>query len=176
MYVTAGIGAWALAALILSAARTTVAQAVRTEIPQSIRDEHRKLHEELEKAMNRKDAIGGAARELGRVLHPHFVREEQLALPPLGALRALARGESVADAAALLAMADSLQRELPRMLREHEAIASAIDKLRAIAAAAGSVEHVRFANDLRLHARTEEEILYPAALVVGRLLRLSGAR
>ena len=35
---------------------------------------------------------------------------------------------------------------------------------------------VRFANKLAEHARTEEEVLYPAAIVAGDLVRARGAR
>ena len=33
-------------------------------------------------------------------------------------------------------------------------------------------EHARFAEKLMLHARTEEEVLYPAALLVSEYLKL----
>ena len=143
----------------------------RAEIPKSVQAEHRELHTQLELGMQRTDAIGAAARGLGAVLHPHFVREEQIALPPLGALQRLAGGQSPGDAAVLLAMTDSLERELPRMLEEHKSIAAAVEKLRTEALAAGSEDWVRFAQQLTLHAQSEEEVYYPAAVLVGKLLR-----
>lgn len=140
-------------------------------IPASVREEHAELHAALESAMERKDAVGAAARALARVLHPHFVREEEIALPPLGALAALSRGEMPANAAALIAMTDTLERELPGMLNEHRAIAAAVATLEAAAVREGAEAWVRFARQLRLHARTEEEVYYPGALVVGRMLK-----
>ena len=140
-------------------------------IPRSVQEEHRELHSELELAMQRKDAIGAAARELAKVLHPHFVREEQIALPPLGALRALVTGHRPGDAESLLAMTDSLERELPAMLEEHKAIAAAVDKLRTAALSARSEQWARFAHQLSLHAQAEEEVYYPAAVLVGQVLR-----
>ena len=146
----------------------------RTDIPKSVQAEHREVHTQLELAMKRNDAIGAAARQLAAVLHPHFTREEQIALPPLGALQRLAAGEPPGDAKVLLAMTDSLERELPRMLEEHKSIAAAVDKVRTEALAAGSEQWVRFAQQLTLHAQSEEEVYYPAAVLVGRLLRRDG--
>ena len=143
----------------------------RTDIPLSVQAEHKEIHGQLETAMKRTDAIGAAARELAQVLHPHFVREEQIALKPLGALQALARGAHVADADVLRAMADSLERELPRMLDEHKAIAAVVTKLQRAAVAAGAEEWVRFAQQLKQHALAEEEVYYPAAILAGRQLR-----
>ena len=53
------------------------------------------------------------------------------------------------------------------MLAEHERIVGALAKLRAAARAAGAVEYERFAEALVLHAQTEEQVLYPAAILIG---------
>ena len=53
------------------------------------------------------------------------------------------------------------------MLKEHEAIAAAAKKLEGTAKKAGNARIEQLAKDLQLHARTEEEVFYPAALLVG---------
>ena len=78
-----------------------------------------------------------AAKKVAHLLHPHFVQEEAFAMPPLGALAALARGETPSDAASILAMTQRLRMEFPRMLAEHQAIVGA---LRELATAAGPRE------------------------------------
>ena len=98
-------------------------------------------------------------------------REEQIALPPLGLLAPLARGESTPAMRAILPMTDSLRAELPRMLEEHKAIHAATRGLGEAARAAGHAAATRFAETLALHAQNEEEILYPAALLVGEVVR-----
>jgi hypothetical protein len=97
-------------------------------------------------------------------------------MPPLGLLTSLAQttGSSVTseDAERAAAMADRLASEMPRMLAEHNEIVSA---LRSLIAAAQEERHrdvVEFAGKLMLHAQTEEEVLYPAAILVGRYLQL----
>jgi hypothetical protein len=140
-------------------------------IPESVRAEHAEIHEALHGLMEAQGAVGEAARKLGAVLGPHFEREEQIALPPLGLLEPLSRGERPAGADAALAMSDALRRELPGMLEEHVRIRAAVAALRDAARAAGDREAERFAEVLARHAKTEEEVLYPAAILVGDVLR-----
>lgn len=143
----------------------------RIGIPESMRMEHREIHEALERATKAPGRVGVAARNLAAVLHPHFVREEQIALPPLGLLVALSRGQSTRDMRDVLPMTDSLKAELPRMLEEHVKIRAATMRLRDAARAAGNREVARLAEELAMHARSEEEITYPAAVLVGELVR-----
>lgn len=148
------------------------------EIPESIQVEHESIHSALVEATRSAGRVGAAAKALAEVLHPHFVREEEIALPPLGLLAALSRGEPLPKAtlAAAVKMTDALRAELPRMLEEHERIRAAVAALRDAARAEGAVAQEELAAELALHAQTEEEVLYPAALVVGDLLRLRAAR
>lgn len=144
----------------------------RFEIPAPLRAEHEELHARLSAAAREPGAVGEAAREVARLLHPHFVREEEFALPPLALLAALARGERPAGMADVLPMTRRLKAELPAMLAEHQAIVGALEKLRSAARATGHAEHERFADALVLHAQTEETVLYPAAILVGELVAL----
>jgi len=140
-------------------------------IPESIRAEHEAIHEELVQATKLPGRVGAAARELAGVLHPHFVREEEIALPPLGLLAPLARGESTAEMREVLRMTDALRAELPRMLEEHKAIRAATIRLGEVARAESNSVVARLADQLLLHAQSEEELFYPAAILVGDLVR-----
>jgi hypothetical protein len=102
------------------------------------------------------------------VLAPHFAREEEIATPPLGLLRPLSRGPATAAMRKVLPMTQALERELPQMLEEHGQIRAAVQRLEAAARAAKRSDYVEFAHALAAHARQEEEILYPAAVLVGR--------
>lgn len=144
---------------------------VAIDIPQSVKREHEAIHGVLVEATREPAPVGPAAKALAAVLHPHFVREEQIALPPLGALADLAAGRTPPDAGAVLAMSDSLKAELPRMLEEHKQIRAAVLELRRVANATGATKYVELADELAAHAQSEEEVFYPAAVVVGELLR-----
>lgn len=98
--------------------------------------------------------MGEAARNVATLLHPHFVKEEEYALPPLGLLAALAEGRVTREMRKVLAMTERLKAELPEMLAEHKAVVGALQKL-------------------MLHARAEEEVLYPAAILIGEYVRRS---
>ena len=106
-------------------------------------------------------------------LHPHFVREEKLALPPLGLLAALTKGASSPDMAGVLALTDELETEPPAMPAEHREIVAALGELVAAAKAEQKPQYARFAERLIQHARTEEEVLCPAALLTERYVRLT---
>jgi len=143
------------------------------EIPESIRREHEAIHSALVAATRAPGRVGAAAKALADVLHPHFVREEEIALPPLGLLAPLAARSTLPEATSKKAveMTTALRAEMPRMLGEHVRIRAAVAELRAAAESAGSEAQIELADELALHARTEEEVLYPAALLVGEMLR-----
>lgn len=145
-------------------------------IPASLKAEHAELHAELLEATKQAARVGEAAREVAKRLHPHFVREEEIALPPLGLLAPLARGDVGPHFADVLVLTDKLEAELPSMLAEHAEIVAALGDLVAAAEAEGKPKYARFAEKLILHARTEEEVLYPAAILVGRYVRLTRGR
>ena len=140
---------------------------MKFEIPKPLQVEHEELHATLVNATKAPGAVGEAAREVARLLHPHFVREEEFALPPLALLSELARSGVAPHMAEVLPMTRRLKSELPAMLAEHKQIVGALDKLRAAAAAASLPEYERFAEALTLHAQTEEQVLYPAAILIG---------
>ena len=140
-------------------------------IPQSLQTEHKAIHDALTEATRVPGPVGAAAKELAAVLHPHFARENEIALPPLGLLGALAAGEKPAGMDEALAMSDALRKELPRMLEEHTKIRAATEKLRVVAQKEKASAYEQFAEELILHARTEEEVLYPAAILVGDVIR-----
>lgn len=168
---------WALVAVPSTAASQEPAHApphpdsAAIRIPESLTHEHREIHESLLRAARLRGPVGTAARALAKVLDPHFVREEQIALPPLGLLGPLARGDDAKPMRAILPLTDSLRIELPRMLEEHKAIGAATARLAQAANAAHNAPVARLAEALALHARSEEEMFYPAAVLVGDVVR-----
>ena len=149
---------------------------MRFEIPLPLQQEHEQLHAELRRVTQAEGEVGEAARRLARLMHPHFVKEDAIALPPLGLLKALAAGQFDAGMAAVLSLTDRLRAELPAMLAEHRSIVDALARLEDAARRAGRDDVVEFAQALKLHAATEEQVMYPAALVVGELVRRQLAR
>lgn len=145
---------------------------MKLKIPQPLKAEHDELHEELARATKIEGKIGSAARAVAEILHPHFVKEEEYALPPLGLLSAIAKGKATPDMAQIFSMTDRLKTELDQMLDEHQAIIAALKNLSRQANKEGKPQYVRFAEKLMLHAQTEEEVLYPTAILIGEYLKL----
>lgn len=145
-------------------------------IPQPLSAEHIELHAELAQAMTAGGRTAEAAREVAALLHTHFEKEEAFALPPLGLLADLADGRVETGMAAVLPMTDRLAAELPQMLAEHEKIVAALRGLIEAAQAENKPDSGRFAERLMAHARMEEEVTYPTALLIGRHVRDTLAR
>jgi hypothetical protein len=141
------------------------------DVPLPLRQEHDELHEHLRRATQAGGAVGDAATALAKLMHPHFVKEDEFALPPLGLLRSLAQGEIRAEWAEVSALTDRLAAELPTMLAEHKTIVAALERLAGAARSAGRGDIVEFTRKLALHAQTEEQVMYPAALLVGLFVR-----
>jgi len=142
------------------------------DIPQALRLEHEELHHFLVRAESESGELAEAARLVARLLEPHVRKEEAFALPPLGLLRALARGDAEPGMAEVFAYTDWLKAHLKDMVAEHHAITAALERLLAAARAAERPEYIEFAEKLLNHARLEEEVLYPAAILVGEFLRM----
>lgn len=145
---------------------------MKFEIPEPMKIEHEELHSELVRATKAGGKTGEAARAVAKVLHPHFVKEEEYALPPLGLLVRLSEGKFDRDMTEVLALTDKLESELPRMLSEHRDIVAALQELIAASKAEGKAEVADFAQKLALHAQTEEQVAYPTSLLIGRYVKL----
>ena len=145
---------------------------MKLEIPRSLKLEHEELHRELVKATRAGGKIGEAARRVAKILPPHFEKEEEYALPPLGLLSSLAKGKVTRDMGNVIMMTDRLKAGLPRMFREHKEIVAALKKLSDAARKEKKMEYAHFAEKLMLHAQTEEEVLYPASILLGQYLKL----
>lgn len=150
----------------------TMHAVAKAAVPHPLKVEHDTFFYELDRARSLPGRLGAAARGLADALQPHLVAEETYALPPLAVLHSLAAHEIPAEATAVIAVTERFRRELPTMHQEHEAILQLLEELSEAAREAENAEMEAFADNLRLHTEMEEQVLYPAAILVGELLRL----
>jgi hypothetical protein len=144
-----------------------------TAIPASLSIEHRELRATLDAITKLPGTTGMAAFRVAELMHAHFKSEEEFAMPPLALLRPLAEGAGVqGTAAAAITMSDRLRADWPIVLHEHKTIREALAVLAIEARVENRPEVLRFVDTLTLHAQQEEEILYPAAILVGEYLKL----
>lgn len=145
---------------------------MKFDTPNPLKLEHEELHEILFRGTKEEGGTGEAAKAVAAVLHPHFEKEEELAMPPLGLLAPLSKGEITREMESILEKTDRLKAELPQMLQEHKEIVSALKNLIDAAKKEKKPEYLKFSEKLILHAQTEEEVLYPAAILVGEFLKM----
>lgn len=171
------IGGFALVSLAQDDAPSSSGQANRAAgsgwiaIPEPIRVEHEHLHHNLQEAMRAGGETGSAAKRVQQALADHFEQENELVMPLLGLLGPLAEGEASEQMRPAIAMSEKVQELLPQFMEEHRAIHEAVDQLEKVAESEGKSEVAGFARRLRLHARHEEAVLYPAAIVVGQRVK-----
>lgn len=141
------------------------------EIPQSLKREHEELHSAMAHAQHESGALGEAARHVARLLDAHFAKEENYVLPALGALAQAARGEVVPGMREVVVLADRLRNDMDNMLAEHRMISAAIEEMVAAAKREDKVEYAELGLRIIDHAQQEEQLTYPALLVLGEYLR-----
>jgi hemerythrin-like domain-containing protein len=156
-------------------------------IPESLEAEHEELHQHLYKGIKMGGQVGEAAKAVADILHPHFEKEEEYALPPLGLLSSLVSEENeqmgregggeadikvTQDIKNNVVMTDKLNLDLPHMIEEHNEIVAALNNLIEIAKVENKTDLVAFAEKLKLHAKTEEQVLYATAILIGKYLKL----
>ena len=142
-------------------------------VPSSIAEEHRALHEELDRAIKSGGRTGDAAKTVEQRLSVHFEKEEEYALPQLALLVPLAQGRVSAEMKPAIELSDRLKADMPKMLEEHKQIVEALNALRETAKTENKTQAISFAEKLSAHAQNEEQVLYPAAILVGEYLKLT---
>ena len=134
-------------------------------------EEHEELHAELAKATKIRGKVGEAAKKVAEVLHPHFEKENELALPLIGVARELAEGKTSPDFPKALELSDKFKAEYEKMLQEHVEIVKTLDSLEKVAKRYKKKDVLEFVKKLKNHAKTEEDLTYPAVLMAGKLLK-----
>ena len=140
-------------------------------IPETMKEEHEELHSELTKATRIPGPVGRAAKTVAEVLHPHFEKENELALPIIGIIRELGEGKASNDFLKAAELFDRFRPEYDNMLREHIEVVSALERLEVAARKGRRAGVLKFAQKLKSHARLEEDLTYPAVLMAGKLLK-----
>ncbi len=138
-------------------------------IPESLTEEHLELFHELRELAEEKGNVGSATRRLLTTLGPHFEKEEESAMPLLGALRPLAEGKKVLNSPEVASLHERFASEYPTMLKEHQKVKRLACKVRDAAREAGNQQALALMAELEHHATVEEEVLYPAAMLAAEV-------
>ena len=79
----------------------------------------------------------------------------------------LGEGQSSEDYSKAAELFERFRPEYAKMLREHEEIIAALEELETVARRAENKAVLKFAHKHRLHAKIEEDLIYPAVLMTG---------
>jgi len=142
------------------------------KVPEALQREHDLMRHRLDRAVKEGGGTGEAAAAVVEVLRPHVAKEEDFGLPALGLLQHLVAGKVSPVMRGVTVMTDRLKIEYQQMLTDHEAIAAAIGKLAEAAREEGQLEYVGICEQLTRHLQTEEQVYYPAAILIGEYLKL----
>ena len=139
--------------------------------PSSLEEEHKEIMGSLRNAARFSDGTGKAVKELMKVLEPHFEKEEKVAMPVLGSLSELVSGEHVSNLREIADSQGALLQEYENMFQEHQILKQFIERAKAEAKRESHEEVSDLLDALAHHAKVEEQVLYPSALLAGTLAK-----
>ncbi|HEX6170187.1 MAG TPA: hemerythrin domain-containing protein [Chitinophagaceae bacterium] len=148
----------------------------KPEVPSSIKKEHENLLDQIHRITLFRDSAGLVAIKLNDLMQHHFKEEEDFALPPLGLLSLLASGKIPEQSNEIILLTDKLPSQLTHLGVEHQLIKAFMDELRQADTNGSHPEIIEFEKELHKHANTEEEVFFPAAILIGEYLKLKVTR
>lgn len=143
---------------------------MKPKIPKSIQHEHESLCAELKNVIDTGGAVGEKAKLLRDALAAHLAKEEKYALPPLGLLLSLSEGRWEIDQQEAVKMAEMLYLKRSEMKKDHEKILKYLNDLKELLGEEDSFRTKQFVKDFMLHIELEDQVLYPATILVGNYL------
>jgi hypothetical protein len=160
------------AATVLGASGSVVAETpTANEIPQSQLAEHEENLAHLTTLSARPGPVGEIARKAADLFKQHNAREREYILPPLTLLPYLADGTVTPEMRWALAMTDRVRADREVIFDEHARMIEVLNELQFAGQQAHDAEAVEFAKGAAVDALNDSEILEPAVVVIGDVLR-----
>ena len=145
---------------------------VKPKVPSSIKTSHVYLLEQILKMTLFKDSSGRVAIKLEELMQHHFKEEEDFILPPLGLLPSLAKDQVPEQSKELILLSENVETQLDHMSAEHQLIQAFLEELKQASNKENLPEIIEFENEVIKHASSEEEIYFPASILIGKYLKL----
>lgn len=141
--------------------------------PSSLEREHEEVHKTLATIVESSGNTAAVAKQVRTLMQPHFEKEEQLSIPVLGALLPYVEGTLSPEAKnQAIEIANMFKQEYKNMLNEHKQIVVALNNLSKTASMEDRLDALAFIEQLKAHAMNEEQVTYPATIVIGDLLQV----
>ncbi len=149
--------------VVAGGAAPLLAQGQARTAPQTLIDEHRAIERHLEDISREHGRVGSAAKRVLAIIVPHQRREEEFVLPLLG----LCPRRVSPDMAWAVAMSNRVKAERSAYYNEHSKIIVALDDLTTAARQWQDERLVTFCRSVAGHAVNDNEVVIPAAILVG---------
>ncbi len=144
---------------------------MQLKVPKAIVHGHANLIIELHEVIALGGKIGEKAKQLQAEMAPHFKKEEEYALPPLGLLIAFSEQKWEINAEEAIRMAENLELRLQEMKDDHAEITKTLNELKSLGEEEGNFIVKMFVKSLTVHMEMEDEVLYPATILIGNYLK-----
>jgi hypothetical protein len=144
----------------------------KPEVPSSIMEVHKTLLDQAYQYTLLPDSAGLAAIKLYELMQYHFKEEEDYVLPPLGLLPMLANGEIPEESEELIQLTEKLKSQLAVILAEHQMVVAYLEDIKQVASDDYLSEINKFEKELQKHAQIEEEVFFPASILIDEYVEL----
>lgn len=144
---------------------------MKLQVPKSVVHGHANLILEMNEIISMGGRVGNKASQLRDTMVPHFKKEEEYALPPLGLLLAFSEQNWEINSEEAIKMAENLELRLSEMKDDHQDIIVVVNELTAIGEEEGNFIVKMFVKNIILHMELEDEVLYPATILIGNYLK-----
>ena len=144
----------------------------KPEVPSSLKKTHSELLQQLHQFTLIKDSSATVALTLEELMLHHFSEEEDYILPPLGLLPPLSKGQFPEHPQEIIILSEKAKSQMDHMSAEHQLITAYIEELKQASAEENQPAIIVFEKEVSKHALSEEEVYFPAAIMVGEYLKL----
>ncbi|MBE0627599.1 MAG: hypothetical protein IH606_22615 [Burkholderiales bacterium] len=139
--------------------------------PNALRLAHNEARALLVRATIAYGKVPGAAKRVADLCLPHFEYEEKNVFPILALLPDLQRGELRREMMAVMPLISDFREKHELANTHHHSILAAVDDLLDDTHSDKSSEFAEFAYNVRVHEKIEDEVIYPAVILIGRYLQ-----
>ena len=144
---------------------------LKLTVPEALRRSHDEARAQLVWANMERYPIAVAAKRVAKLCLPHFEYEEKTVFPVLALLPYLQRGEVQPEMIDVLPLISDFTAKHDALDHHHQSIRSAIEELLETARKEKNRLFAEFANNLRVHERVEDQVIYPTVVLIGRYLQ-----
>jgi hypothetical protein len=137
----------------------------------ALKQDHDELRAELAKATMEFGELGEVAKQVAKLCLPHFEIEEQVVFPLFSIVGDVTDGNVLAGIDAIHDLVNRFNEQREDLGKQHHAMIRAIESLWQIACEEGNEAVISLVHDLKSHEAMEEEVLYPAVLLIIKYAR-----